>query len=484
MKLSTCLALIGLVLGWAAGCQSQGPASPHASTATLVPVLPGPTNTMAADTPTPLAAIASTATPTRDMTLVFQVSTQDARQTIEHVGSGAFVHKFGGVLSATDPVSELNLSTLQPRFVRVAMDLANWEPENDNEDPASFNNQAFQDGGYNHATFEFMKLMQARGAEITASIWDVPNWMVSNPKDSSSRLIPHSLYPEAIESIVAWLVRARDQYGLEVAYISFNEANLGVNVLLSPADVIKMVRQSGPRFAELGLKTRWLLGDCSSMNGCLDYLKPVWAEKDLRPYLGPLAFHSWDAESFSDAGIAAIGDFARQEGLEVRATETGWDAQLWQRPDEFPTWQNARRLAAVYNRILKSSGVSAIYYWQMMGHDYNLNSGSEPYLVLQVIQQMNELFPPGSQILGTSPNTSTVAVVAARTPKGVVLHFVNQALKETVRITGLPDGSYDLLLTDGKGTGQLIQTLAVTGGTASFALAGFSIQVLEPHTAP
>ncbi len=120
----------------------------------------------------------------------------------------------------------------------------------------------------------------------------------------------------------------------------------------------------------------------------------------------------------------------------------------------------------------------------MMGHDYNTNDGSKPFPALQVIQQLNELIPPGSQILETSPNTASVFWVAARTPKGVVVHLVNEGLNEKVRLAGLPDGEYDVLLTDGNGTGQLVQTLTVTGGTASFGLEGFSLQVLAPHLAP
>jgi hypothetical protein len=403
---------------------------------------------------------------------------QDFRQTIRHVGSGNFIHRYGGVSTALDPVSGLNMEILQPRFARVHMALDTWEPENDNGDPGDIEAAAFRDSGDNHATFELLRIFKERKVEVIASIWGVPDWLVEDPEPDTQRIIPRALYSEAIESIAAWLLRARDEYGLEVAYVSFNEANLGINVLLSPADVIAMVSQAGPRFAELGLKTRWLLGDCASVNGCLDYLRPIWAEQSIRPYLGPLAFHSWDALNVSDGALEAIGAFALQEGLEVLCTEAGWDPQLWQRAAEFPDWNNARRLGIVYSRVLKLTRASAVYYWEMMGQDYSLNDGSKPYPALDMVRLFNGRLPPGSQILGTSPNGSNRYLLAAQTPSGLVLFLTNAATKEDVRVTGLPDGEYELVLYNEKAFGQVIEPLSVKDGSAGFELAGFSLTVL------
>ncbi|HEY5959043.1 MAG TPA: hypothetical protein VIV60_20930 [Polyangiaceae bacterium] len=57
---------------------------------------------------------------------VFEVAPNQTRQTISHIGSGNFNHYFTGVLGVTEPISEMNLALLQPRFARVDIQLAEW----------------------------------------------------------------------------------------------------------------------------------------------------------------------------------------------------------------------------------------------------------------------------------------------------------------------------------------------------------------------
>jgi hypothetical protein len=92
--------------------------------------------------------------------------------------------------------------------------------------------------------------------------------------------------------------------------------------------------------------------------------------QDIHPYLGPFAFHNWDGTNVSDDGIIVLGNWATEQGLEVRCTKGGWDAQLWQRSNEFPSWKNARELAVSYNRVLKMSRATVFCYWEMMGRAF------------------------------------------------------------------------------------------------------------------
>jgi hypothetical protein len=436
------------------------------TTPTSVPTQPAPTPTLPRPTRTPYVA-------------VFEVFPEQTRQPIAHIGSGDFIHYFGGTTSATEPISEMNIALLQPRFARVSMELAAWEPVNDNADPLSIEKSAFVDDAHNHATFELMQQFQAQGVELTASIWRVPDWLVDEPEVESPRVITRTMYTEAVESIAAWLLHAKDIYGVEVDYVSFNEANLGVTVLLSSEDYVEMIRLSGARFAELGLKTKWLLGDCASINGCLDYVKPIWATEDIHPYLGPLAFHNWDGSRTSDNVISALGNWAAEQGLEARCTEGGWDAQLWQRSEEFPSWDNAHQLMVSYNRTIKMSGATAFYYWEMMGGDYALNDGSQPYISMQLLRQLNEAFPPGSQVVATSPNTSSIALFAARTPDGGFgIHLVNKSVPDLVRINGLPEGEYQLFLFEENALDRPAQSINTQDGSITFTLPGFSVGYL------
>ena len=72
-----------------------------------------------------------------------------------------------------------------------------------------------------------MQELQARGTEVIVSTRDVPDWLVANPTKDRQRFIPYELYPEAVEIVISWLLIARDQYGVEPEYASFNEPDVG-----------------------------------------------------------------------------------------------------------------------------------------------------------------------------------------------------------------------------------------------------------------
>ena len=429
--------------------------------------------------PTPTAPAS---TPTQGVQIpTIEVFPDQLRQTVQDMGSGAFIHRFGGIRTALDPISNLNISTLRPHYARVEIDLANWEPINDNDSPEDPNPSGFKDTNFNHATFQFMQEMSKQGVEFTASIWDVPNWMVGNPKRENARVIPNSMYPEVIESISTWLLRAHDEYGVDIAYVSFNEADIGINILLSPQDVIQLVKQAGLQFTRLALNTKWLLGDCSNSSGCLDYVRSIWSEESIRPYLGIMAFHTWDATSVLDETLSDLGDFSLALGLEIRCTEAGWEASLWRTPEKFPAWVNALKIAVVYSRVLKLSRVTTFYYWQMMGNDYNLNDGNSPYPVMEIIKQYNRYLPAGSQIVATSPNTGNIYSVAAKSLQGFVVQLVNYDTLAKVRLVGLPNGLYDVILANKDSVNQFVQTIAVNNGTMELELQDFSVYWIVAH---
>jgi O-glycosyl hydrolase len=451
-----------------------------------------------ATTPTPTAALTNTpvsatitppAAPTAvELTLLPTAAYREMlvfrdveRQTIRDIGSGNFIHYFGQAHTPFEPVSEMNWKTLAPKAVRVGMELDVWEPINDNDDPLEFAPDGFRDlaGEYNRATFEFLQKAQADGAILIASVWRVPDWLVENPNDDSAKIISRTLYPEAIESIAAWLLRARDEYGVTVDYFSFNEANLGIQVLLSPFDVIEMIKQAGPRFAELGLETKWLLGDTSNIAEAVMYSEWIWREESIRKYLGPFAYHSWDAGA-ADSTMQAIGKFADENELEVWCTEGGWNPSLWQQPEQFITWQHGRNLAQIYIRALKHTRTSMFMYWQMSGRDYLINDGSNAYPALTVIAEMQRQFPTGSVVVETGRDFGAINFTAVKVGPEIRLGIINNGLKENVVIRGMPDGDYILRVVNEKEGIRDVEMVRFVGGEAEIELPLFSLMFLLP----
>jgi hypothetical protein len=423
----------------------------------------------------PTGPTAPTTPPPAEVTI--SIDAARTRQTIEDVGGGNFIHTFAQVTAGLDPIGRFNFEGIRPRHARLRMALEGWEPQNDDGNPGRAAAGGFRDDGFNHGAFLLAQEAAARGIELTASIWDVPGWMVSNPGSERSRKIPPELYPELAESMGEWLRTARDVYGADVAYVSFNEADIGVNVSLTSAEHAGLIADVGARLAARGLRAKWLLGDCANMAGCASYARTIWESASARPYLGAFAFHSWDS-SASDSALTGLYDFGRSTGLPIRTTEGGWDAQLWQRPDQFPTWTNALRLGTIYVRLLKLTGASTLEYWQMLGRDYMLNDGASGYPAWQVLRQMQQQMPAGSSVVETSGDRGLLYSLAVRDGGDFVLYLVNGGTADQpAAVSNLPAGSYRQVRSNAAGSDQ--ELAPVSGGaTVSLTLPRESLTLL------
>lgn len=401
-------------------------------------------------------------------------------QTVRDVGGGNFIHKYSGREEVLDPVGALNIETLGTQHARVWMGLKEWEDTNDNDDPENINWVMYEDDGNTRRTFQLMQDFQAREMEIIATIWEVPDWMVFDPTSERARWIPPTMYAEAVESIATWLIHARDTYGVEVDYISFNEPILGVSTALTSQEQRQLIKQSGARFDQLGLATKWLLGDCAGIGSCLMYAQYIYDDADVRPYLGPLAVHSWDALESKPSDISKVADYVQSAGLELWVTEGGWDPFLYARPEEFSSWNNALRLSATYNRVLQLSHATVIMYWEFLGDDYSTNDGVQPYPVLDILQQLTQAFPAGTVILQTGVNTPHIYAVAGQTPSGYVLHIVNTSdLVKRVEIRGMPQGRYSYSFSTSQQLRQDAGILDFTGVGVTIDLVPESVHVLD-----
>ena len=240
-----------------------------------------------------------------------------------------------------------------------------------------------------------------------------------------------------------------------------------------------MIKAAGAKFETLGLKTRWLLGDCANIQGCTMYASYIYQDAEVRPYLGPLAAHSWGVLDLQGGEITRFADFALEYGLDVWMTEMGWDAFLYSRPEEYPTWLNGVKLAATYSRVLQLSRASVLLYWEFLGNDYSLNDGTQPYPALRLLAQLVEAFPEDTRVLHTAVNTTGLYAVAGEAPSHTVLHVVNLSPDpRTVRIVGLPVGVYEHVVSTEDIVERLAGTVRVGEETILLDLAPMSVHML------
>jgi len=449
-----------------------------------VSALSSPTNTPGPD-PTETPEPTQTTEKPEPITLVIDLA--QTHQTIREVAGGNFIHRFNHVTTPFESISEFNLETLQPRFVRVIMDIDLWEPNEGaaGEEVGKGSGFRFRDESYLSAVFQFMQQVKQQIPDVTfvASIWQVADWMAGNPSTYKNRRIPPERYADLADSIAHWLLYAREKYGVEVPYVSFNEANGGINILLKPEEYVAFIKVAGARFTELGLNTRWLIGDASNITEAFDYARSIYEAKDIRPYLGPLTFHSWDPDSAATPGILKqIGQYADQNGLEVWCTEGGWDP--YEPSYKFRTFEHAIKLASIYTRVLRDSRTTALLYWEMMYGDYTINTGKRPYPAMTYLVELQKHFPVGAQIVQTPSDPIQdigILSLAAQRPDGAFsVELINRLPSDRqVTLTGLPDGVYHLTRLSDQGGREEIPPLEVKAGHANLVLPGETIYFFE-----
>jgi hypothetical protein len=219
------------------------------------------------------------------------------------------------------------------------------------------------------------------------------------------------------------------------------------------------------------------LADVSVLKTCQEYAETVWSHSEVRPYLGPLACHSYDQRYRSDQDLRNLAAFAQARGRELWVTEAHWRAHL--DPDLYPTWENAINLSIAYSRLLKDGRATTMFYWQMLKNGFSNNDGTNPYPALDMLAQFKREVPNGSQIVETSPNTATFYSLAAKTSNQFALFVINaDSTRQTVQIRDLPRGTYYLVTSGSGGTLRFVRQINVGANPIQLTLNARTVNVL------
>jgi O-glycosyl hydrolase len=371
------------------------------------------------------------------------VNLADTRQTLAGFG-GDFCQPRYGSSDALDAVGQYTLAHLNVAQARIGIPLNYWTPQRG----------VYKDDGPAHAALLQMQEMAKRKIPIIGTIWEGPTWLLPGKPEQSGRILDPSEYSDCIDAIIQFLTIARDKYGADVAYFSFNEADYGVNFKFTPATIDNFIKQAGPRFQAAGLKTKFLVGDTGGGVQFPAYVRPLLADKTVAPYLGALAFHCWDSLSASDDQYEEIAQVAKEAGKPVWATEVGWDSGLWQRPDPWGSWDNALNTALAYIKTLRLSGASVMDYWTYENNYPIVDPNTvRPYSVFNVINQIQDALPAGAKVASASTVSQDLSVLASAGPKPeqFSILIVNPTGQGTVTLTTLPPhATVRILLSDNR----------------------------------
>ena len=378
------------------------------------------------------------------------------RQTVHSMAGNYAKNRMGipeclGYPHVMDEMGAILLDKLNPNTARVGIPFNVWE-----EEPGVFNKN-----GYVTNTFLLMQMLAARSISMTGSIWAIPFWMMENPPENQShtelnRILRPDKYSVFAKSLLAFLVEARDKYGVGFDYLSFNEPDWGGYVFLEAEEYAKIVAICGEMFAQHGFTPKWLVGDTAYLatthNWRIskelyvpDYMKTILACPKANPYLGPVAFHNWDYSYTNANDYEKLYQVAAKYGRDVWCTEANHQGvESGTHESVLDSWDYIMSLVDSYYRMLHFARANVLQYWQYNADFPLLNSSDmTPLRRYFVIEAYTFAFPPGSRVVAVETNNSNINLVGGVCDRRFSAILVNLSESdESVALRGLPDGGY------------------------------------------
>jgi hypothetical protein len=368
-------------------------------------------------------------------TVKVQVYPEILKQKIESIGGNYCQANYTN--DAWDAIGEATLNDFKPSHVRLALPL-----EFRDLDYSAYKGSKIVDEPSVITLLESMKRMKTEFgvSNFTISVWRVADELVSNPEKSSQRRIKPDKYDELIDQIEAFLVTAKNKYGVEADYFSFNESDGGYQVIFSPEETIAFFKKAGERFRKAGLKTKFLWADTAQTKGTVEFATMIAADSTIWKYLGPLCFHSWWSENIPDSEFERIANYAKAWDKPVWCSELGFDAMAWKIKGMNQSWDYAFRFAKISHRMMKYAEVTVSLYWTWQNNYAIMSSDTKTkYPSYFVTRHYTDFLNNGAQVVHSTSSDPEILVIAGIDGNGKnVMQIINLKNKNvSIEIEGI-----------------------------------------------
>lgn len=338
-----------------------------------------------------------------------------------------------------DPeVIDYCLDNLRVAFGRVEFPWARWDKEGENADHIKRSAQMAQ-------------TLKAKGMPVIVSCWFPPEWAGTKTTRSDGTAVAYALKPDKkariYESMASYLIFLKKKYGVEADYFSFNESDLGIDVVFTPEEHRDFIKEFGQFLADKGLKTLLLLGDNSDAT-TFDFIVPTLNDSSAHKYVGAISFHSW--RGCDDLTLEKWAKASRDMNVPLIVGEGSTDAAAHQYSGIFNETTFALYEINLYTRICAISQPLSILQWQLTS-DYSLLWGNGIYGSVGPLRPTQRFF--NIKQLSMTPsdsfavpaevgkdNINVASFTKVSTGENAV-HIVNNAASCTAHITGLPVGT-------------------------------------------
>lgn len=344
------------------------------------------------------------------------------KQKIVSIGGNYCQANYTG--NAWDAIGEATLRDFKPDYVRVALPL-----QFENLDYNVYSGEKINNQPAVVSLLESMKRMKTEFGvtNFTVSVWRVPNELVENPERRDKRRIKADKYEEVIDMIAAFLLKAKNDYGVEADYFSFNESDGGYMTIFSPEETIRFFKMAGERFKKAGLKTKFLWADTAQTLGTVEFATMIAADSTIWKHLGPLCFHSWWSEKIADSEFERIAAFAKAWNKPVWCSELGFDAMSWRIKGMNETWDYALRFAKINHRMTKFAEVEVSMYWTWQNNYAIMSADTKTkYPSYYVTKHYTDFLNAGTQIIHSTSNDPEILSICGKNSQGeTILQVIN-----------------------------------------------------------
>lgn len=309
----------------------------------------------------------------------------DAEIILDMQNPGSLFTGFGGNFRLQNPAADPKvidycLENLRVAYGRVEFPWRLWQPEEE-ADPIA----TAQNGGLNKRVEESLlmaKRLKAMGMPVILSCWFPPAWAIDGGPASYARqgsVIAYRLdnrkKEKIYKSMADYLLYAKQYYGIEFSMFSFNESDLGIDVLHTPQEHADFIKEFGAYLAGLNLPTRMLLGDNSDAT-TFDFILPALNNLETHKYIGAVSFHSW--RGCDDVTLKKWADAAKAINVPLLVGEGSTDAAAHGYAEIFNESTFALYEINLYTRICAICQPLSILQWQLTS-DYSLLWGDGIY---------------------------------------------------------------------------------------------------------
>jgi hypothetical protein len=329
-----------------------------------------------------------------------------------------------------------------------------------------------------------MQRFQKAGVPFVVSIWWLPERLYTDPyekpRSTHNRIIAPDKWDDLLDLLGSYLLFAKKEYGVEPDLFSFNEANIGIYVGLTPETHVEAIKRIGAHFRKLGLKTKMLLGDATGPRDTHRFVLEAAADPEALQYVGAVGFHSWGGGTPEQ--YTAWGDVAEWLGLPLLVTELGVDSAAYN-SRSYDSYHYGLREAQMMLELLQYARPQGTQYWQFT-NDYSLvragrdGGAVEPTARFYLMKHFTDLTPQKSEALTVTSDQKGILMSAFRKDGAYTVHILNLGAARTATLAGLPDLEWRVTETTEAAQFQQKPGPRARGGALNLELPGRSLITL------